>query len=64
MLENDNLNLNYKINRPLVMRALRRSNIRKKIVEECTADNNIKLYRLTSFGTEIIKNINKDKIQD
>ena len=33
MLENDSLNLNYKINRPLVMRALRRSNIRKKIVE-------------------------------
>jgi predicted transcriptional regulator with HTH domain len=114
MLENDNLNFKYKINRPLVMRALRRSNIRKKIVEylfkinpscsytseiaynvkttptnvigairgmqsrykkeeslidlkiveECTADNNIKLYRLTSFGTEIIKNINKDKIQD
>jgi hypothetical protein len=114
MLENDNLKHTYKINRPLVMRALRRSNIRKKIVEylfkispsssytseiaysinttptnvigairgmqsrykkeeslidlniveECIAGNNIKLYRITNFGTEIIKNINKDILID
>ena len=114
MLEKDNLNYKYKTHRPLVMRALRRSNIRKKIVEylfkispsssytseiaysvkttptnvigairgmqsryrkeeslidlniveECTESNNIKLYRLTNFGAEIIKNFNKDKIQD
>ena len=114
MLENDNLNFKYKSYRPLVMRALRRSNIRKKIVEylfkispsssytseiaysvkttptnvigairgmqsryrkeeslidlnmveECTTTNNIKLYKLTSFGTEIIKNLNKEKIED
>ena len=104
MLENDNLNFKYKLNRPLVMRALRRSNIRKKIVEylfkinpsssytseiafsikttptnvigairgmhsryrkeeslielniveECSENNNIKLYRLTNFGLEIL----------
>ncbi len=114
MLENDNLNFKYKLNRPLVMRSLRRSNIRKKIVEylfkinpsssytseiaysvkttptnvigairgmhsryrkeeslielniveECSENNNIKLYRLTNFGLEIIKNINKDITQD
>jgi predicted transcriptional regulator with HTH domain len=114
MLESDNLKYTYKINRPLVMRALRRSNIRKKIVEylfkispsssytseiaysikttptnvigairgmqsrykkeeslidlkiveECIAGNNIKLYRITNFGTEIIKNINKDILKN
>jgi predicted transcriptional regulator with HTH domain len=114
MLENDNSDFKYKIQRPLVMRALRRSNIRKKIVEylfkispscsytseiaysikttptnvigairgmqsryrkeeslielniveECNTANNIKLYRITNLGSEIIKNINKDNIKD
>jgi len=114
MLENDDINFSYKINRPLVMRALRRSNIRKKIVEylfkinpsssytseiaysikttptnvigairgmqsrykkeeslidlniveECSENHNIKLYKLTNYGIEIIKNINRDIIED
>ena len=114
MLESNNLKHKYKLNRPLVLRALRRSNIRTKIVEylfqispsssytseiaysvkttptnvigairgmqsrykkeeslidlniveECNEGNNIKLYRLTDFGNEIMKNIYKDKIQD
>jgi len=114
MSENDNVNFKYILNRPLVFRALRRSNVRKKIVEylfkispsssytseiaysvkttptnvigairgmesrykkeeslidlniveECSENNNIKLYRLTNFGIEIIKNINKDISRD
>jgi len=114
MSENDNVNFKYILNRPLVFRALRRSNVRKKIVEylfkispsssytseiaysvkttptnvigairgmesrykkeeslidlniveECSEHNNIKLYRLTNFGIEIIKNINKDISRD
>jgi predicted transcriptional regulator with HTH domain len=114
MSENDNVNFKYILNRPLVFRALRRSNVRKKIVEylfkispsssytseiaysvkttptnvigairgmesrykkeeslidlniveECSENHNIKLYRLTNFGIEIIKNINKDISRD
>jgi predicted transcriptional regulator with HTH domain len=110
MLEKNNYYYSYKISRPLVMRALRRSNIRKKIVEylfkispsssytseiaysikttptnvlgairgmqsrykkeeslidlniveECKQGNNIKLYRLTNYGIEIMKNMNTE----
>lgn len=110
MLQNNNYNYSYKLNRPLVMRALRRSNIRKKIVEylfkispsssytseiaysikttptnvlgairgmqsrykkeeslidlniveEYKQGNNIKLYRLTNYGIEIMKNMAND----
>lgn len=109
MLEKNNY-YSYKISRPLVMRSLRRSNIRKKIaeylfkispsssytseiaysikttptnvlgairgmqsrykkeeslidlniVEECKQGNNIKLYRLTNYGIEIMKNMNTE----
>ena len=114
MLEDYDINFSYKNNRPLVMRALRRSHIRKKIVEylfkinpsssyiaeiaysikttptnvigairgmqsrykkeeslidlniveECSENNNIKLYKITNLGIEIIKNINKDIVKD